>query len=108
MRVIGPKKVFILIEGSSTGEETGEGREITWDETDEFCGMINSLKGKEGVSYDQTGVIADYRLYTEYPDITEKHRIKLKETTREFDVKYVDNILMKDKIWMVDLLERKE
>ena len=107
MRVIGPKKIFILIEGTP-GEETAEGQEIDWDETDEFSGMINSLKGKEGVSYDQTGVIADYRLYTEYPDITEKHRIKLKGTTREFDVKYVDNILMKDKIWMVDLLERKE
>jgi len=107
MRVIGPRKRFILIKRIA-GEVTSEGQAITWTETDEFGGVIDSLRGREGVSYDKTGVIADYRLYTEYPNITEKHRIKLKETTREFDVKYVDNILMKDKIWMVDLLERKE
>ena len=106
MKVIGPKKVFILIERTE-GTKTAEGQEIKWDETDEFSGLFNSLRGHEGVSYNQIGVIADYRLYTEYSDITEKHRIRLKGTTREFDVKYVDNCLLQNKIWAVDLLERK-
>ena len=106
MRIIGPRRRFISIERTE-GEETAEGQEITWTETDEFGGVINSLRGREGISYDKTGVTADYRLYTEYPNITEKHRIKLKGTTRIFDVKYVDNRLLKEKMWVVDLLERK-
>jgi len=107
MRIIGPRKRFILIERTE-GEETAEGQEITWTETDEFGGVIDSLRGREGISYDKTGVIADYRLYTEYPNITEKHRVKLKGTSRIFDVKYVDPKLLKNKIMVVDLLERKE
>ena len=106
MRIIGPRKRFILIERTE-GEETAEGQEITWTETDEFGGVINSLKGREGISYDKTGVIADYRLHTEYPNITEKDRVKLKGTSRIFDVKYVDDRLLKNKIMVVDLLERK-
>ena len=107
MRIIGPRKRFILIERIK-GVETSEGQAITWKETDEFGGVIDSLRGREGISYDKTGVIADYRLYTEYPDITEKHRIKLKGTSRIFDVKYVDPKLLKNKIMVVDLFERKE
>lgn len=107
MRIIGPRKRFILIERTK-GAVTSEGRAITWTETDEFGGVINSLRGREGISYDKTGVVANYRLYTEYPNITEKHRIKLKGTTRVFDVKYVDDRLLKEKMWVVDLLERKE
>lgn len=107
MRIIGPRQRFILIERTE-GEETAEGQEITWAETDEFGGVIESLRGREGISYDKTGVTADFRLYTEYPNITEKYRIKLKGTTRIFDVKYVDDRLLKEKIWVVDLLERKE
>jgi hypothetical protein len=107
MRIIGPRKRFILIERIK-GEVTSEGEKITWTETDEFGGVIDSLRGREGVSYDKTGVIADYRLYTEHPNITEEHRIKLKGTDRIFDVKYVDPKLLKNKIWVVDLFERKE
>jgi len=107
MRIIGPRKRFILIE-RTTGEVTSEGQEITWTETDEFGGVIDSLRGREGISYDKTGVIADYRLYTEHPNITEEHRVKLKGTSRIFDVKYVDPRLLKNKIWVVDLFERKE
>jgi len=107
MRIIGPRKRFILVERIE-GEETSEGQEVTWEETDEFGGVIDSLRGREGISYDKTGVIADYRLYTEHPNITEKHRVKLKGTSRIFDVKYVDPKLLKNKIWVVDLLERKE
>ncbi|MBA7604879.1 hypothetical protein ES703_12007 [subsurface metagenome] len=107
MRVIGPRKRFILIERIE-GEETSEGQEITWTETDEFGGVIDSLRGREGISYDKTGVLADYRLYTEYPNILEKYRVKLKGTDRIFDVKYVDPRLLKNKIVVVDLLERKE
>jgi hypothetical protein len=108
MRIIGPRKRFILIKRIA-GEVTSEGQEIDWIETEEeFGGVIDSLRGREGVSYDKTGVIADYRLYTEYPNILEKHRVKLKGTSRIFDVKYVDPKFLKDKIWVVDLLERKE
>ena len=107
MRIIGPRKKFILVERIE-GEETSEGQVITWEETDEFGGVIDSLRGREGISYDKTGVIADYRLYTEHPNITEKHRVKLKGTSRIFDVKYVDPRLLKNKIWVVDLFERKE
>jgi hypothetical protein len=107
MRVIGPRKRFILIKRIA-GEVTSEGQAITWTETDEFGGVFDSLRGREGVSYDKTGVIADYRLYTEYPNILEKHRVKLKGTSRIFDVKYVDPKLLKNKIMVVDLLERKE
>ncbi len=107
MRIIGPRKRFILIKRTA-GEETAEGQEITWTETIEFGGVIDSLRGREGVSYDKTGVIADYRLYTEHPNITEEHRVKLKGTSRIFDVKYVDPKLLKNKIWVVDLFERKE
>ena len=107
MRIIGPRKRFILIERTA-GEETAEGQEITWTETDEFGGVINSLRGREGISYDKTGVVADYRLHTECPSITEKHRVKLKGTSRIFDVKYVDDRLLKNKIMVVDLFERKE
>jgi len=108
MRIIGPRKRFILIERSTVGEETSEGQAITWKETEEFGGVFDSLRGREGISYDKTGVIADYRLYTEHPNITEKHRVKLKGTSRIFDVKYVDPKLLKNKIWVVDLFERKE
>jgi len=107
MRIIGPRKRFILVERIE-GEETSEGQIITWEETDEFGGVIDSLRGREGISYDKTGVIADYRLYTEHPNITEEHRVKLKGTNRIFDVKYVDPKLLKNKIWVVDLFERKE
>ena len=107
MRIIGPRKRFILVERIE-GEETSEGQVITWEETDEFGGVIDSLRGREGISYDKTGVIADYRLYTEHPNITEEHRVKLKGTSRIFDVKYVDPKLLKNKIWVVDLFERKE
>ncbi|MBA7638347.1 hypothetical protein ES703_46002 [subsurface metagenome] len=107
MRIIGPRKRFILIERTE-GEETAEGQKITWNENDEFGGVIDSLRGREGISYDKTGVIADYRLYTEHPNITEKHRVKLKGTSRIFDVKYVDPRLLKNKIMVVDLFERKE
>jgi len=107
MRVIGPRKRFILIERTK-GAVTSEGQAITWTEGDEFGGVIDSLRGREGISYDKTGVIADYRLYTEYPDIKEEHRIKLKGTARIFDVKYVDPKLLKNKIMVVDLFERKE
>jgi len=107
MRIIGPRKRFILVERIE-GEETSEGQVITWEETDEFGGVIDSLRGREGISYDKTGVIADYRLYTEYPNITEEHRVKLKGTSRIFDVKYIDPKLLKNKIWVVDLFERKE
>jgi len=107
MRIIGPRKRFILVERIE-GEETAEGQEITWTETDEFGGVFDSLRGREGISFDKVGVIADFRLYTEYSNITEKHRIKLKGTDRSFDVKYVDPRLLKNKIWVVDLFERKE
>lgn len=107
MRIIGPRKRFILIERTE-GEETSEGQEITWTETDEFGGVIDSLRGREGISYDKTGVIADYRLYTEYLNLLEKHRVKLKGTNRVFDIKYVDPRLFKNKIMVVDLFERKE
>ncbi|GAG62570.1 unnamed protein product, partial [marine sediment metagenome] len=73
MRIIGPRKRFILIERTA-GAITAEGQAITWEETDEFGGVFDSLRGREGISYDKTGVIADFRLYTEYPNITEKHR----------------------------------
>ena len=106
MRVIGPRKSFILIERSE-GEETSEGQEITWPETDEFGGVIISLRGREGISYDKTGVTADHRLYTEHSVILEEQRVRLKGTSRIFDVKYVDDRLIKDKIWVVDLFERK-
>ena len=106
MRIIGPRKRFILIKRVE-GEKTADGQEITWTDGDEFGGVFDSLRGREGVSYDKTGVIADYRLYTEYPNILEKHRVKLKGTSRIFDVKYVDPRLLKNKIWVVDLLERK-
>jgi len=108
MRIIGPRKRFILVERKKEAEETSEGQKITWDETVEFGGVFDSLRGREGVSYDKTGVIADFRLYTEYPNITEEHRVKLKGTSRIFDVKYVDPRLLKNKIWVVDLFERKE
>ena len=107
MRVIGPRQRFILIKRTE-GEETAEGQEITWTETDEFGGVFDSLRGREGISYDKTGVIADFRIYTEYSNITEKDRVKLKGTSRIFDVKYVDPRLLKDKIMVVDLFERKE
>ncbi len=108
MRIIGPRKRFILIERVKKGEETSEGQEFEWKETDEFGGVFDSLRGREGISYDKTGVIADFRLYTEYPNILEKYRVKLKGTGRIFDVKYVDPKLLKNKIWVVDLFERKE
>ena len=107
MRIIGPRKRFILIE-RTVGEVTSEGQEIDWIETDKFGGVIDSLRGREGVSYDKTGVIADYRLYTEHPNITEEHRVRLEGTSRIFDVKYVDPKLLKNKIMVVDLLERKK
>jgi len=107
MRIIGPRKRFILVERIK-GEETSEGQEITWTETDEFGGVINSLRGQEGISFDKVGVIADFRLYTEYSNITEKDRVKLKGTSRVFDVKYVDDRLLKNKIYLLDLMERKE
>jgi len=107
MRVIGPRKRFILVERIE-GEIGPEGQVITWEEGDEFGGVINSLRGREGISYDKTGVVADYRLHTEYPNITEKCRVKLKGTSRVFDIKYVEDRLLKDKIYVIDLLERKE
>lgn len=107
MRIIGPRKRFVLIKRIK-GEETSEGEKITWTETDEFGGVIDSLRGRESISYDKTGVIANYRLYTEYSNIKEEHRIKLKGTDRIFDVKYVDPKLLKNKIMVVDLFERKE
>jgi len=111
MRIIGPRKRFIFIKRIE-GEETSEGQEITWEETDEFGGVIDSLRGREGISFDKVGVIADFRLYTEYPNFnkkdSEKNRVKLKGTDRIFDVKYVDPRLLKNKIMVVDLFERKE
>jgi len=107
MRIIGPRQRFKLIERTE-GEETAEGQIITWNETDEFGGVIDSLRGREGISFDKVGVIADFRLYTEYSKITEKDRVKLKGTSRVFDVKYVDPRLLKNKIWVVDILERRE
>jgi len=107
MRIIGPRKRFILIERTE-GEETAEGQEITWTETDEFGGVIDSLRGREGISYDKTGVFVYLLLYTDYLHIAEKYRVKLKGTSRIFDVKYIDPRLLKNKIWVVDLFERKE
>lgn len=107
MRIIGPRKRFIKIERTE-GEVRPEGQVITWDETVEFGGVIDSLRGREGISYDKVGVIADFRLYTEYSNITEKDRVKLKGTSRIFDIKYIDDRLLKNKIMAVDLFERKE
>jgi SPP1 family predicted phage head-tail adaptor len=107
MRVIGPRKRFILIERIEGGV-SAEGEAITWTETEEFGGVFNSLRGREGISYDKTGIIADHRIHTEYSNITEKDRIKLKGTDRIFDVSYVDDKLLKNKILVVDVLERKK
>lgn len=106
MRIIGPGRRFIFIERVE-GEVGPDGQIIYWVEKDEFGGVIDSLRGREGVSFDQTGVIADYRLYTEFSKIKEEHRVKLKGTTREFDVKYVDPVLQKGKTHVIDLMERK-
>lgn len=110
MRVIGPKKVFILL-NRVVGERTAAGQAITWEEGVEFKGVISTFKkmtSGQSVYHGKIGVELDYKMRTSLMTITEENRIKLKGTNRIFDVVFVDDILFESKVAVVDLHERKE
>ncbi len=104
MRIIGPKIIFIFLKRIVT--QVPEGEIITFEDHGEFSGLFGSFRGHEGISHDVWNVIlSESRLYTECSKISEDDMIKLKESDRFFDVAYVDNCLLQNKIWAVDLLE---
>lgn len=110
MRVIGPKRDFILLKRTE-GVKTASGTPITWTEGVEFKGVISAFKkmtSGQSVYHGKIGVEIDYKVRTELMTIKEKHRVKLKGTDRIFDVVFVDDILFKGKVAVVDLHERKE
>lgn len=109
MRLIGPKKDFVLLVRTE-GAITADGQEITWEESTEFKGVITAgRRPTSGQNYyhGKMGVEIDYVMRTELMTITEKERIKLKGTERVFDVIFVNNLFEKGKVARVDLHERK-
>jgi len=109
MRLIGPKKDFILLVRTE-GAITADGQAITWEESTEFKGVITAnrkLTSGQNYYHGKIGVEIDYVIRTELMTITEKDRIKLKGTDRVFDVVFVNNLFEKDKVARVDLHERK-
>ena len=110
MRVIGPKCDFILLTRTE-GEKTADGTPITWTEGVEFKGVISTFKkitSGQSVYHGKIGVEIDYKMRTKLVTITEEDRVKLKGTSRIFDVVFVDDILFKGKVAVVDLHERKK
>ena len=110
MRVIGPKRDFILLTREE-GVKTADGTPIEWTEGVEFKGVISTFKkmtSGQSVYHGKIGVEIDYKVRTELMTITEEDTVKLKGTDRVFDVVFVDDILFKGKVAVVDLHERKQ
>ena len=110
MQNVGPKiklKHVKRIEGA----ETADGREITWANPIRFEGVMTKLTGEEVLTYQKAGVSARYKVLTNYMDITEKDRVeqdRVGQSTIEYDVEFVDDVLMMDKIAVVLLDVKKE
>lgn len=109
MRLIGPKKDFVLLVRTG-GVITADGQAITWEESTEFKGVMTAgRRPSSGQNYyhGKMGVEIDYVMRTELMTITEKDRIQLKGTERLFDVIFVNDLFEKSKVARIDLHERK-
>lgn len=110
MRLIGPKRVFILL-NRVKGAITAAGQAITWEEGVEFKGVVSVFKkmtSGQSIYHGKIGVEIDYVIRTNLMTITEENRVKLKGTERIFDVEFVNDLLFKGKLLVVDLHERKQ
>jgi len=109
MRLIGPKKDFILLVRVE-GAITADGQAIAWEKSTEFKGVITAGRHpSSGQNYyhGKMGVEIDYVMRTELMTITEKDRIQLKGTKRIYDVVFVNNLFEISKVARVDLHERQ-
>ena len=98
MEIVGPKTKLKHIKRIE-GEETADGRELTWSDPVRFEGVMTLLTGKERITYQQMKVKAKYKVLTNYLKITEEDRVE--RGSIEYDVTLVDNKLMMDKIAVV-------
>lgn len=104
MQIVGPKVELKHVKRIE-GEETADGREITWANPIRFKGIMTLLTGAEVLAYQKMEVSARHKVLTNYMNITEKDRVE--RGTTEYDVEFVDDVLMMNKIAVV-LLDVKK
>ena len=104
MQIVGPKTELKHVKRVE-GEETADGKEITWANPIRFKGVMAKLTGAEVLAYQKMEVSARYKVRTNYMDIAEKDRVE--RGTIEYDVEFVDDVLFMDKIAVV-LLDVKK
>lgn len=105
MQIVGPKVELKHIKRIE-GEETADGKLITWANPIRFKGVMVKLTGAEVLAYQKMEVSARYKVLTNYMNIIEKDRVE--RGTTEYDVEFVDDVLMMDKIAVVLLDVKKE
>jgi hypothetical protein len=100
MRIVGPRQKFELwrrVEGAISAD----GQAVNWESKGYIYGIPITLSGAEGRYNDKIGVRASLRLYINGCDITEEDI--LKKDGVEYDIVFVDNKFLKNKILAVDL-----
>ena len=105
MRIVGPRHRFELLRRIE-GEISADGQKAYWRRERYIHGIFVTVSGKESRYYDKIGVEASHRFYINGCDISEKDRLKKDDT--EYNILFVDNKFLKNKILVVDLVERKE
>ena len=105
MQIVGPKSKLKHIK-RTVGVETADGTPIIWGTPIRFEGIMFALVGKEQMMYQQFGVSAQYKVYTNYMAINEKDKVTY--GLLEYDVKFVDPKFLMNKILVVLLSGKTE
>ena len=98
MRIVGPKSKLKHIK-RVTGAETADGAPITWETPIRFEGVMLALVGREKLEYQQFGIKAEYKIYTNYLPIISKDKVT--HGLHEYDVTFVDDKFLMGKIAVV-------
>lgn len=105
MRIVGPQ-IELKHSKRIEGDMTPDGIPITWSLPIRFKGVMDLLTGTERTTYQQVGVIARYKILTNYMNILEKDRVQRNSVT--YNVELVDDKFFADKISIVLLDIKKE
>lgn len=105
MQIVGPKTKLEHIKRIE-GASTPDGQELTWATPIRFEGVMALLSGREVFIYQQMKVSAEYKVLTNYLNISEKDKVR--RNSNEYDVTLVDDSLMMGKILVVLLSAKKE
>ncbi len=105
MQIVGPRTKLKHVK-RTVGVETADGVPITWGTPIRFEGIMFALVGKERSEYQQFGVYAQYKMYTNYMSISEKDKVTY--GSLEYDVKFVDPKFLMNKILVVLLSGKTE